>query len=108
MVGVLSLMVLCLLDSLHLVINTNLGEVAILSLRGVIDHVFLFVVLVLHGETGVVFPWWTRFDRMDRNFDRRGRMDVAKTMFEEMARQWFETFGTNPSVESFALSHSWF
>jgi hypothetical protein len=27
-----------------------------------------------------------RFDRMDRSFDRRGRMDVANPTFEEMAR----------------------
>jgi hypothetical protein len=25
-----------------------------------------------------------------------------------MARHWFYTFGTNPSVESFARSLSWF
>jgi hypothetical protein len=49
-----------------------------------------------------------RFDRMDRSFDRRGRMSVANPSFEEMARHWFATFGTNPSVESFARSRSWF
>jgi hypothetical protein len=48
------------------------------------------------------------FDRMDHNFDRRGRMDVANPTFEEMARHWFHTFGTNPSVESFAHSRSLF
>jgi hypothetical protein len=47
-----------------------------------------------------------RFDRMFRIFDRRGRMSVANPTFEEMARHWFNTFGTNPSVESFARSHS--
>jgi hypothetical protein len=47
MVGALSLVVLSLLDVLHLEINTSLGEVAVLSLRGATDHVFLFVVLVL-------------------------------------------------------------
>jgi hypothetical protein len=45
--GMLSLAVVCLLDVLHLVINTSLGEVAALSLRGTTDHVFPFVVLVL-------------------------------------------------------------
>jgi hypothetical protein len=49
-----------------------------------------------------------RFDRMDHSFDRRGRMDVANPAFEEMARHWFDTFGTNPSVESFARSRYWF
>jgi hypothetical protein len=38
---------LSLLDVLHLVINTSLGEVAALSLGGATDHTFLFVVLVL-------------------------------------------------------------
>jgi hypothetical protein len=46
-VGALSLVVLSLLDVLHLVINTSLGEVAALSLKGATDHTFLFVVLVL-------------------------------------------------------------
>jgi hypothetical protein len=45
--GMLSLAVVCLLDVLHLVINTSLGEVAALSLRGTADHVFSFMVLVL-------------------------------------------------------------
>jgi hypothetical protein len=45
--GMLSLAVVCLLDVLHTVINTSLGEVATLSLRGATDHVFPFVVLVL-------------------------------------------------------------
>jgi hypothetical protein len=49
-----------------------------------------------------------RFDRMDRSFDRRGTIDVANPTFEEMVRHWFHTFGTNPSVESFAHSRSWF
>jgi hypothetical protein len=47
MVDILSLVVLSLLDVLHLVINTSLGEVAALSLRGATDHAFFFVVLVL-------------------------------------------------------------
>jgi hypothetical protein len=33
---------------------------------------------------------------MDHIFDRRGRMSVANPTFEEMARHWFNTFGTNP------------
>jgi hypothetical protein len=63
------------------------------------------------SETGVVFPWWFQFDRidrMDRSFDRCGGMSVANPTFEEMTRHWFDTFGTNPSVESFARSRSWF
>jgi hypothetical protein len=46
-VDTLSLVVLSLLEVLHLVINTSLGEVAALSLRGATDHAFLLVVLVL-------------------------------------------------------------
>jgi hypothetical protein len=46
-VSTLSLVVLGLLDVLHLMINTSLGEVASLSFRGATDHAFLFVVLVL-------------------------------------------------------------
>jgi hypothetical protein len=49
-----------------------------------------------------------RVDRMDRIFDRHGRMSVANPTFEEMARHWFNTFGTNPIVESFARCRSWF
>jgi hypothetical protein len=47
MVDTLSQVVLSLLDVLHLVINTSMGEVAVLSLRGATDHAFLFMVLVL-------------------------------------------------------------
>jgi hypothetical protein len=47
MVGTLSLVVLSLLDVLYLVINTRLGEVTVLSLRGSTDHAFPSVVLVL-------------------------------------------------------------
>jgi hypothetical protein len=47
MVDTLNLVVLGLVDILHLVINTKLGEVAASSLRGATDHAFLFVVLVL-------------------------------------------------------------
>jgi hypothetical protein len=46
--GMFSLAVVCLLDVLHLVNNTSLGEVADLSLRGATNHVYPFVVLVLH------------------------------------------------------------
>jgi hypothetical protein len=47
MVSTLSLVVLSLLDVLHLVFNTSLGEDAVLSLRRAMDHAFPFVVLVL-------------------------------------------------------------
>jgi hypothetical protein len=47
LVVVLSLVVLSLLDALHLVVDTSSGEVATLGLRGAMDHVFPFMVLVL-------------------------------------------------------------
>jgi hypothetical protein len=39
---------------------------------------------------------------------RRDRMDFANPMSEQMARHWFDSFCTNPSVESFAHSRSRF
>jgi hypothetical protein len=47
MVSTLSLVVLSLLDVLHLVINTSLGEVAALCFRGATNHCLSFVVLIL-------------------------------------------------------------
>jgi hypothetical protein len=41
-----TMVVLSLLDVLHLVINTSLGEVTVLSLRRATDHAFPFVVIV--------------------------------------------------------------
>jgi hypothetical protein len=41
-----TMVVLSLLDVLHFVINTSLGEVAVLSLRRATDHAFPFVVVV--------------------------------------------------------------
>jgi hypothetical protein len=35
-------------------------------------------------------------------------MDFSNPTFEEMAWHWFDSFGTNPNVESFARSSSWF
>jgi hypothetical protein len=45
--GMLSLAVVCLLDVLHLVINTSLGEVTALILKGATYHIFPFMVLIL-------------------------------------------------------------
>jgi hypothetical protein len=35
---------------------------------------------------------------------RRGRVDVANPIVEQMARHWFSTHFANPSVEAFAHS----
>jgi hypothetical protein len=56
LVGVLSLVVLSLLDALHLVVDTSLGEVAALGLRGATYHIFPFVVLVLLQQDVRCFP----------------------------------------------------
>jgi hypothetical protein len=56
MVSTLSLVVLSLQDVLHLVINTSLGEVAVLSLRGATDHGLSFATLVLLQCDGSGFP----------------------------------------------------
>jgi hypothetical protein len=39
---------------------------------------------------------------------RRDRMDFTTPTFEQMARHWFDSFCTKPSVESFAHSRSRF
>jgi hypothetical protein len=39
---------------------------------------------------------------------RRDMMEFANPMFGIMVRHWFDSFCTNPSVESFAHSHSHF
>jgi hypothetical protein len=103
-----TMVVLSLLDVLHLVINTSLGEVTFLSLKGYGPR-FPF----RGSRTPPMGQEWSshggsRFDRMDRCIDRHGRMNIANPTFEEMAGHWFATFGTNPIVESFARSRSWF
>jgi hypothetical protein len=55
-VGLESLQVVSLLDVLHLLINTSLGEVAALSLRGATDHAFPVMVVVLLQWDGSGFP----------------------------------------------------
>jgi hypothetical protein len=46
--------------------------------------------------------------RFDAHFGRNARMDRANPTLEQMAQHWFYSFGTNPSVESFAHSHARF
>jgi hypothetical protein len=42
------------------------------------------------------------------SFGRKDGLVCANPTFEQMARHWFYTFGTNLSVESFSRSRSWF
>jgi hypothetical protein len=72
-----TMVVLSLLDVLHLVINTSLGEVAVLSLKRATNYTFLFVVTPPMR--------WEWFTHGGSSFDRRSRMDVANPTFEEMA-----------------------
>jgi hypothetical protein len=41
-------------------------------------------------------------------FGRKDVLDCANPTFEQMARHWFYSFGTNPSAESFVRSHARF
>jgi hypothetical protein len=95
-VGVLGLGVVSLLDVPLLVANTSMGgTIVVLGPRGSTGHGLPFVVrVVLQGD--VCVP------------PRRDRMDFANPTFEQMARHWFNSFCTNPSVESFAHSRSCF
>jgi hypothetical protein len=42
------------------------------------------------------------------SFGRKDSLDCANPTFEQMARHWFYSFGTNPSVESFVHSRARF
>jgi hypothetical protein len=42
------------------------------------------------------------------SFGRRDALVGANPTFEQMARHWFYTFGTNPSAESFVRSRACF
>jgi hypothetical protein len=52
--------------------------------------------------------WFPRGGVRGGSFGRKDGLVCANPTFEQMARHWFYTFGTNPSVESFARSRSWF
>jgi hypothetical protein len=42
------------------------------------------------------------------SFGRKDGLDCANPTFEQMARRWFYSFGTNPSAESFVRSRAYF
>jgi hypothetical protein len=42
------------------------------------------------------------------SFGRKDVLACANATFEQMARHWFYSFGTNPSVESFVRSRARF
>jgi hypothetical protein len=112
-VGPESLPIVSFLGALPLVLNMRMGGVIAWSWKGGTVHGFPFRGF---GPPLVSEGWFphngshggSMFDRMDRCIDRHGRMNVANPTFKEMARHWFATFATNPSVESVARSRSWF
>jgi hypothetical protein len=97
MVGVLGLGVVSLLDVSSLVANTSMGgnDRSFRSQRSYRPRSPLRGARrPPRGHVGVP--------------PRRDRMDFANPTFEQMATHWFDSFCTNPSVESFAHSQSRF
>jgi hypothetical protein len=103
-VGLESLQEVSLLDILPLEFTTGMGGVVALRCRGGTVHELSFVVLVLLQVEG----WFPRGCVRGGSFGRKDGLVCANPTFKQMARHWFYTFGTNPSVESFARSRSWF
>jgi hypothetical protein len=102
--GLESLQVVSLLGVLPLVLNTGIGVVALRWIGGTV-HGLPFVVLVLlelerDGSLVVVFVEVALVGKMF--------LDCANPTFEQMARHWFYSFGTNPSAESFVRSRAHF
>jgi hypothetical protein len=97
-VGVLSVVVLSLLDALHLVVDTVWEGSQFKVSKGLWTMLSLSWCSYSSSETGVVYCGGSSFAKCDR-------MDFANSTFEEMPRHRFDSFGINPSVESFARSH---
>jgi hypothetical protein len=57
-VGMLILVVVCLLEAFHLEINTSLGELADLSMRGLRTTLSLSWCSYSFNETCEDSPWW--------------------------------------------------
>jgi hypothetical protein len=107
--GIESLQEVSLLGVLPLVLNPGKGGVVALSWRGGTVHGFPFVVLVLlqlerDGSLIVV----TMVVFMEVALVGKMFLDCANPTFEQMARHWFYSFGTNPSAESFVRSRAHF
>jgi hypothetical protein len=107
-VGLESLQEISLLGILPLELTMGMGGFVALRWRGGTVHEFSFVVLVLLQVerfgylmvvTVVVFVDVALVGKM---------VWFVLTPLKQMARHWFYTFGTNPSVESLARSLSWF
>jgi hypothetical protein len=102
-VGLESLQVVRLLGVLPLEFTTGMGGVVALRRRGGTVHEFSFVVLVLlQAERGGSLRVVTVVVFVEV------ALVGANPTFEQMARHWFYSFGTNPSVESFVRSRARF
>jgi hypothetical protein len=101
--------VVSLLGVLPLVFNTGMGGVVALRWRGGTIHGSPFVVLVLLQAERVWFPQSGCRGRVrGGSLGRKDGLVCANPTFEQMARHWFYSFGTNPSVELFVRSHARF
>jgi hypothetical protein len=101
-VGLESLQVVRLLGILPLEFTTGMGGVVALRKRGGTFHGLSFVVLVLlQAERGGY-----RGGVRGGSFGRRDALVGASPTFEQMARHWFYSFGTNPCAESFVRSRA--
>jgi hypothetical protein len=101
--------VVSLLGILPLEFTTRMGGVVALRRRGGTVHEPCFVVLVLLqavrvGFLGVV----TEVVFVVVVLVRKNGLVCANPTFEQMARHWFYSFGTNPSAKSFVRSRAHF
>jgi hypothetical protein len=60
------------------------------------------------GPPPVREGWFPRGGVRGGSFGRKHILDCANPTFEQMARHWFYSFGTNPSAESFVRSRACF
>jgi hypothetical protein len=60
------------------------------------------------GPPPVREGWFPHSSYRGGSFGRKNGLDCANPTFEEMARHWFYSFGTNPSAESFVHSRARF
>jgi hypothetical protein len=108
-VGLESLQVVRLLGVPPLEFTTGMGGVVALRRRGGTFHGLSFVVLVLlQAERGGSLRGGYRGGVRGGSFGRRDALVGANPTFEQMARHWFYSFGTNPIAESFVGSRARF
>jgi hypothetical protein len=108
-VGLESLQVVRLLGVLPLEFTTRMGGVVALRRREGTFHGLSFVVLVLlQAERGGSLRMVTVVVIVEVALVGEMLWLVLTPTFEQMARHWFYSFGTNPSAESFVRSRARF